>query len=714
MRAAYYVAAGLSWLLFAAFVLLRAPVALGQTVTVTPSVVRIPAGQQPLDAWPDFESDPAAGRVTLTVTYVTGAAVAPGGGIMLGVGYPTSNLANAAFAADDGWMLGPTNAMSRFPLGQFQVANPAAPDYCTASSPAGALVLSRVIRTGLGRDVLLKVVAPVGLPAAATVTVTLGAGVGMAFSWTPGSPSVYVAEDLTASGSYHQTQAALPRLLFTGASADRFVVNGPVTAEVGAPFRMTIRAVQGADNAGGDAVLPVEDFDSIVSCFSSDPLFAIQGTLLSDRHFQRGVLSLTASFSTPGPQTVTFMAGDAWHQTVHSQRSMSNAVLVQPVGSAVEILCGDLHRHCAEGGHAAVTNDLAWQDLYDERQDFGCVVQHSETYMSGFANANAQASAFQGQHAPADFVCFPGYEFTLRGEHRNVFLQNVTTDPSISALPYLGFEAPPPVVKTTVQDLLMQLAAGTTSAMSMPHHSIWNGNGKGSDGAPFDWLYEWGAPADCPEQPLVEVFSCHGSSEVFLTSVSAPDDYPILNDLAEQRPADNLATVRDALALGMRFGIVANSDRHGYTNGCTANSEGFERTGLTFVRAAMTGGPRRWRIWNAMHHRHVYATTGARIALDWTCNSAEMGDELVSAAPTFHMEAHASGIGITSRPLFLKALVVRDGVVVATQPLSASDVDWSFTDPAPVADGAFHSYYVRVTQDDWHVAWSSPIWVEVP
>src|SRR5262249_34926691 len=61
---------------------------LAQHVTVTPDVIRIPAGQHALDVWPKFEKDPSCGTTTLVVTYVVPAGgIVPGGSVAFGLGY---------------------------------------------------------------------------------------------------------------------------------------------------------------------------------------------------------------------------------------------------------------------------------------------------------------------------------------------------------------------------------------------------------------------------------------------------------------------------------------------------------------------------------------------------------------------------------------------------------------------------------------------------
>jgi hypothetical protein len=89
-----------------------------------------------------------------------------------------------------------------------------------------------------------------------------------------------------------------------------------------------------------------------------------------------------------------------------------------------------------------------------------------------------------------------------------------------------------------------------------------------------------------------------------------------------------------------------------------------------------------------------------------------MGGETSMATPTFALEAHASGILRPDRPIFTVLRFVRDDQVVETRTLATSDLATTYADAAPLS--GTHAYYARLTQDDWHVAWSSPIWITTP
>jgi hypothetical protein len=687
--------------------------ALAQITSVAPDTIYVPAGQAPLGVWPGYESDPTRGATTLTVTYVVPSqGVVVGGSILLGIGYFAGDNGNPAYAATCGWIFGPTPSCSKFPFGQFQRATPSALNWCTATSSVGGIACTLFRHPNLSQDVLLRVRATVAQAAGTVWTITLGdtsqGSPGLSLSWQPGRVSVVALEDLADTGTW-VSPASSPVVLVTGQTPEGFLVNGPCTPRVGDVTRITVRPVTGHDNPYRDPIDPCEDFAGTVflQCSDAAATFATPRKV-TFTHADRGCREVFVIFATPGIQTITAI-WDRDMETLGSQiASLSNSMLVQDATSNLAIDCGDIQRHSSPGGHAAVPDRDCWQDLYDDAQDFGCVVQHSYNYMADWAAANNDAAQFG---AGKVFVAFPGYEWSLGGAHRHVVYRNVTTDPAITDRTYEGFGVPAPTLRSDVTGFLGSIANDPTDRphLAIAHHSLWDGSKGGFSGVP----YPWGPLPDDPAQPIVEIYSDHGSSEVWLAQAGSPDDYPMSGDLSlgEQRASTDRASVRDALKIGYRFGFVAGSDRHNYRS-YVPGAEGFTRTGLAFVVSRLDVTVRQG-VWRGLTTRNCYATTGARIVLNWRAgDGTRMGGETGAATPTFAIEAHASGILRDDRPWFTRLQIIRDDQVVETRTLAESDVTTTYADAAPLS--GTHAYYARLTQDDWHVAWTTPIWVTVP
>ena len=144
------------------------------------------------------------------------------------------------------------------------------------------------------------------------------------------------------------------------------------------------------------------------------------------------------------------------------------------------------------------------------------------------------------------------------------------------------------------------------------------------------------------------------------------------------------------LQQGYRYGFVANSDDHkGHVgvNGLTAvYSPSLDRDSLLAAYRA----------------RHVYATTNARIRLLFTANDALMGSVL---AETSRKEFR---IEVTGENRLKRIELFQNGELYQT--LLPDGI--AFCQTVRVESEGPDNWYVRVTQIDNHIAWSSPIWFE--
>ena len=173
----------------------------------------------------------------------------------------------------------------------------------------------------------------------------------------------------------------------------------------------------------------------------------------------------------------------------------------------------------------------------------------------------------------------------------------------------------------------------------------------------------------------------------------------------------------ESIAVGMlnggaRLGFTGGGDCH--EGRCGFSVEDPERQGEiphSFAdkiryKCGMTAAvmPRlgRAELIHALRNRKTYATTGARILLDFSISGISMGDTGSATTPVVAAEVHAAhDIARTD--------IVRNGEVLATFAGETwhQTVNWTDT----TAGTGRHWYFVKVTQRDGEIAWSSPVWV---
>ncbi len=162
--------------------------------------------------------------------------------------------------------------------------------------------------------------------------------------------------------------------------------------------------------------------------------------------------------------------------------------------------------------------------------------------------------------------------------------------------------------------------------------------------------------------------------------------------------------IQEALASGLRLGIVAGSDRHDYATDERSHPVDIYPGGLTAVWASELSDEALWRsLWN----RRCYGTTGARIILEFSADGLPMGSEYFCAGAP-RLEGRIIGTAPLVRAELLRHK--RSGYTAAWSGGGRDELEESFD----FRDEAYEKevfYYLRVEQEDGHCAWSSPIWL---
>jgi hypothetical protein len=249
-------------------------------------------------------------------------------------------------------------------------------------------------------------------------------------------------------------------------------------------------------------------------------------------------------------------------------------------------------------------------------------------------------------------------------------------------------------------------------ALVIPHHTAW----RRVFLALFNWLkfirmripeaYTWWGPQN-EQQRLVEVYSMHGSSErhdgPFPITHGRPRGF-FPRFLRDDRAGPGHGSyVQEALAGGLRLGMIAGSDRHDYAADERFHPVDVYPPGLTAVWAESLSDESLWR---SMWNRRVYGTSGARILLELFADGLPMGSEYLCPS-----NPRLQGRVVGTAPLRLAELLRHDerGYRVAWSGGGGEEEATFDFEDTDIRGEAF--YYLRVEQEDGHCAWSSPIWL---
>jgi hypothetical protein len=215
------------------------------------------------------------------------------------------------------------------------------------------------------------------------------------------------------------------------------------------------------------------------------------------------------------------------------------------------------------------------------------------------------------------------------------------------------------------------------------------------------------APHDEELEPNFEICSWHGRYEYYGNPWEG----------RRQIPGHQY---QDALRRGRHVGVMGASDTHHLTPG-----EG----GVT---AVLTERLDRASIFDAIRARRNYATSGARIVLDFTIDGEPMGSQ-IQAGDRINLSVSVEGTAAIDRVEIVRDLVDTFAVIRLEQVAGTPRGAFYVYDPGTPQGGRRSptedlrrlevefedavkptgetAYYVRVTQVDGHQAWSSPIWV---
>jgi len=343
---------------------------------------------------------------------------------------------------------------------------------------------------------------------------------------------------------------------------------------------------------------------------------------------------------------------------------------MREVFDGMNLYWGDLHTHscyscdCLRRSRMDMTPSMLMAFARDRAGlDFYAVTDHHLPQRPPDAQLGEAAwaetiEAVREHNDPGRFVVFPGIEYGCpRGE--DVLIFNEEFDYSVIDKPEWND------IREVWKDLRGR------DYLCIPH---FHNPGQLPEG-------EWWSPPEPEKEPVLEVFSDHGSYE--------------REDVVENGRAWCKHFRADRcgvwfLKRGMRYGFAAHSDDH----------KG--HVGVNGLTAVLAKELTREAIFEAYRLRRVYGTSNARIRLVFTANGALMGSVIPN---TPEKELRIEVIGESA----LKRIdVFKNG-----------DLDRSFEPEGKTFSTAFKTddpepcnFYARVTQLDNHIAISSPIWFE--
>lgn len=338
-------------------------------------------------------------------------------------------------------------------------------------------------------------------------------------------------------------------------------------------------------------------------------------------------------------------------------------------GKSYRLTLGDTHRHtdisrCNNGGDGSLQD--AYRYALDACQlDWLAISDHDQDILKHRADRKSRPRQdydwWRSQKycdlysIPGRFVALYGYEhggsYAARGGHKNVVGDQRGLDVQEVDAPHELF------------------AALADSGCLVIPHQLADGSSR------TDWD-KWSSQYE----RVGEIFQARGSYE-FEGCPRSAAIFTTGNSLW------------DALAKGVRIGIIASSD-HGQTHQARAGVYVEDTPELGFTRAGILA---------ALRARRTFGSTVA-VAVQVNAGDRLLGEEFnVNSAPTLDAR-------VTAPAAIRQIDVVRNNRFVYTQKPESRETKFSYRD-MELAPGQSAYYYVRAQIGENDFAWSSPLWI---
>lgn len=338
------------------------------------------------------------------------------------------------------------------------------------------------------------------------------------------------------------------------------------------------------------------------------------------------------------------------------------------------LLWGNLHdhtliSHCRPDSPDGTHDDKYRYGMDIQGYDFVALTDHGMFLYEARWRETRRAAEFYNE--PPYFITLPAFEWSLSGPdlpagsgHRNIFFES-DEDASRFLWNNLWVCHSRLPMSDRFDKVCSLLREKQLNVVVCPNHPA-------NRDHPTDWSFH-----DPEFESVVEIYQSGGSAEY--------------EGCPRQTPAPtkhNGCYVRDALERGYRLGFVASGDHHSMGIGITA----------LFVKDISRSG-----IIEALKSRRCYATTGARIFVDFRIDGHFMGEEFATSG-----KPRIVGFVEAIKPLNNLVVFRNDTVVFEKKHIRSLLITIDFVDESFSEDSY---YYLRVIQEDGEIAWSSPIWV---
>ena len=418
-------------------------------------------------------------------------------------------------------------------------------------------------------DLLDIVVADGAIEPGDSVTVALGTeescpSQAQKFSQVAISP---VGVDVNGDKDYRRA-AVHPTIKVVGAFADRLRVFAPAVVRPGRLFSFRVLPVDYY------SFNPATRYASTVRLTGSGGLAVPDAVDIDSSAHPFGVEAQAGPMDTGGPCHIV-----AFDQ--HNAISGKSNPVITEYPQDLNVYFGELHSQMWRSMGSGTTEeyftwgrDIAGLDFCAPANHYGVRFQVTDEILQEVIDTTNRF------HEPGRFATLNSYEYRAASGHKNIYFRGAASDSFLD-------------VNTRPADEMWAHFKERDDIITIPHHTKAS---RKQDGVNTQWDFR-----NDKFQRVAEICSQWGISE-----------------------SGSPTSIQAGLAMGHRIGFVGGTDSH---YGC-ANQGHYHVNDGNALACIIAPELTREALWQALHDRRCYATTGDRIILDFTMDGHLMGTDL--------------------------------------------------------------------------------------
>lgn len=358
-------------------------------------------------------------------------------------------------------------------------------------------------------------------------------------------------------------------------------------------------------------------------------------------------------------------------------------------GEVYTLVYGNLHEHsenspCWSAGTDGTLHDDYRFGMFSEGYDFVGITDHGYSMTEVYWRKNLRLAEFYNE--PGQFVALPAMEWTLQSDRK---LDDIQYGAGHYNVIFPSMEAGQKFIRNQQEIYSVYCPETGNSALlwkllheknidcvTIPHHPA-------DEAHPVDWDVH-----DDKYVPVVELFQCRGNGEY--------PGCPREINLARHRTTKHKrAFVNYALKQKKhKMGFIASGDHNGMGVGVAA----------LWVKELSRKG-----ILDALKSRRCFATTGDKMVVDFRINGRMAGSTAgASGAPKL-------SLNVKGQRALEKVEILRNSEVIKEYRVTRGSLVFNrtFIDEKYQEAQDVLYYYIRTTQQNKAIGWSSPIWIDI-